>query len=825
MKWNTVRSSEGRRVPTAPIGTDPGRRRRRLLAGVVGVVALAVPFAVGQAAVAAPATASAPVRALAEAAPPAAGRLVARTAPSDAVGTIDYTVYLPPGYDAAGSTEYPSLYLLHGRGDTQAAWQQIAPDLDALIADGSIPPLVVVMPDAPWSDRAGYYVDSAYTGTAAQPGAPVETAFTRDLLADVDGSLPTIDDRSARAVGGYSMGGAGALRYVTAHQDLFSQAIVLSPAVYVPTPPKDSSAQEFGAFGAGERLFDEARYEGANYPATFAAFDPASPVHLFIAVGDDEWVNPLPEDRTHDLDYEAATLYNAAKRVAGISAEFRVLDGGHDWDVWRPAFIEGLRDIAVRLQTEPTEPWQGSQTGTPGDDRAGGVLASADGTITQVINAAGDLGEHTGAGGLDIVVERRAADGSPVWTSSIATALNERAYGIVDTGAGTSIIGGYARTDHDAGQNDDALAVGLGADGSERWRTLFGSPSSADRAYAVAGRDDGGAYLAGYTSGVLDGQTSGGDKDAMVASVASDGTVDWAVQFGGSGEDKAYAVAAAPDGGAFVAGGTSGAMPGTTALGGGDGWLARLGADGSVVWVRQLGTAEADQLAAVAVVDGGVVVAGSTRGVLGDASAGDRDAFVARFDEAGNRVWTSQFGSEGDDRAAALQTGTDGGVLVVGHTSGRIAASAGGVDVFTAQLDAGGVVGATGQFGSAARDGADEFDEANLFVAPGVEGTSLVQGLTYGAVAGSANAGAGDVFLSSIAFDGGGPGTEPGTGPGTEPGAGGGAPSGVGGLFGGDGRLQVTGADAGRVAALAALLVSLGAVLVLRRRRAQAFDD
>lgn len=84
-----------------------------------------------------------------------AGTIVSGQAPSDAVGAIDYSVYLPPGY--ADSTDaYPSLYLLHGRGDTQAAWQRVAADLDELIAAGSIPPMVVVMPDAPWNDGGSW---------------------------------------------------------------------------------------------------------------------------------------------------------------------------------------------------------------------------------------------------------------------------------------------------------------------------------------------------------------------------------------------------------------------------------------------------------------------------------------------------------------------------------------------------------------------------------------------------------------------------------------------------------------------------------------------
>lgn len=48
-------------------------------------------------------------------------RFVEGSAPSAAVGEpIEFTVYLPDGYDAAGDIRYPSLYLLHGRGDTMA---------------------------------------------------------------------------------------------------------------------------------------------------------------------------------------------------------------------------------------------------------------------------------------------------------------------------------------------------------------------------------------------------------------------------------------------------------------------------------------------------------------------------------------------------------------------------------------------------------------------------------------------------------------------------------------------------------------------------------
>ncbi|GAA3880177.1 hypothetical protein GCM10022381_23060 [Leifsonia kafniensis] len=769
----------------------------------------------------------------------AGSRLVPGSAPSSAVdGAVDFTVYLPAGYDADAATTYPSLYLLHGRGDSQAAWQQEAGALDELIASGAIPPMIVVMPDAPWSNGGSYYVDSEYAGTKSgtTPGMKVETAFTTDLVDYIDENYRTLDERTARAVGGYSMGGAGALRFATVHQDLFSSAIVLSPAVYTPSTPVDSSTREFGAYGVGDALYDEARYQALNYPASFAALDPALPVHLFIAVGDDEYANPKPEDAIHDLDYEAATLYNQAKRVPGVSAELRVYDGGHEWGVWDQGFREGLVDLAGYLQTEPPAPFEGAQFGSVGDDRAGGVFGLADGSVIQALNAADTLLGQAAQGGFDIVMQKLDAAGKQVWVTPIATALNERAYGVVDGGAGAAIAAGFLRQSHDEGENDDMLAVKIDADGDEIWRTTFGSESAADRVYGVASDVNGGAFLTGYTSGTVPNGTSAGDKDAVIAHVDASGTMLFATQFGSIGEDKGFAVAASADGGVYVGGVGGGVMPGATEAGGTDGWVAKFAADGTREWLTRVGTADTDQVSALVATPSGVVATGFTGGTLGADSAGENDVFIAALGADGSTQWTTQDGSAGDDRGASIATDAAGNLLVVGHTNGRISAGAGGVDVFTLTVDPAGAVIERSQFGSIARDGADEWDEANLYVSGG-SGSTWIQGLTAGQVAGATNAGAGDVFLTEVEFAAVSAGVPavvppvkppvkppvapPTTAPGTDPdGSGvsgpGSGPSGSSGA--GGSALSVTGAEAARLAALAALLVMAGAGLVVVRR-------
>ncbi len=284
---------------------------------------------------------------------------------------FDYLLYLPPDLrlaaggisvavgsanaprtgEAGQGARYPVLYLLHGRGDSMMDWRRVGPVLDELIRNEVIPPVIAVAPDAPGSERGGYYIDSTFDSPDADA---VETAIISDLLPHVDASFPTIGGRHGRILVGYSMGGYGAIRYALAHADRFGGAIVLSPAVYTPLPPAESSTREFGAFGAGPQRFSAERYRELNYPSLLEAFPGGrAPLRFFVAVGDDEWRHPDPKEMMHDLDMEAHLFYTRASRISGIDAEFRVYDGGHDWDVWERGLREGLRRFATDLRMAP----------------------------------------------------------------------------------------------------------------------------------------------------------------------------------------------------------------------------------------------------------------------------------------------------------------------------------------------------------------------------------------------------------------------------------------------------------------------------------------
>lgn len=112
---------------------------------------------------------------------------------------LSYRIYLPPCYDDMESSRYPVLYLIHGQNYNDDQWDRLGIDetADALIADGEMPPLIIVMPrDRSWSQ-------------------PTEDNFglvvAEQLLPYIDQNFRTKTERSYRAIGGLSRGAGWAL--------------------------------------------------------------------------------------------------------------------------------------------------------------------------------------------------------------------------------------------------------------------------------------------------------------------------------------------------------------------------------------------------------------------------------------------------------------------------------------------------------------------------------------------------------------------------------------------------------------------------------------
>ncbi len=144
-------------------------------------------------------------------------------------------VYTPAGYED-GKTKYPVLYLLHGAGGDEDAWDNMGRAheiFDHLIATGKAKPMVVVMTNGNANQTAAPGVTpQAPAAGALTPEASIQ--FGESLVADV---VPFVEkhyrvtaDRDHRAIAGLSMGGAQSIYTGLNHLDTFSYVASFSGA-------------------------------------------------------------------------------------------------------------------------------------------------------------------------------------------------------------------------------------------------------------------------------------------------------------------------------------------------------------------------------------------------------------------------------------------------------------------------------------------------------------------------------------------------------------------------------------------------------------------
>lgn len=266
----------------------------------------------------------------------AAGKVLEqRTVHSVLLGKeVKYTVYLPADYGPS-ERSYPVVYLLHGYSDDNTGWLQFGEInrlADKAIAEGTIPPMILVMPNG----DSSWYINS-YDGKEKY-----EDFFVKEFIPAIEKTYRIKGEKKYRGVAGLSMGGYGTLIYTMKHPELFVAGATLSAAVF------DDAAMENMPDGIWEVRFGQLYGRGlkgkdrlsANFYANsllkIVADKPADElkkVRYWIDCGDDDFLT------------KGNCLLHIALVEKGVPHEFRVRDGAHTWTYWRTGIIDGLQFI------------------------------------------------------------------------------------------------------------------------------------------------------------------------------------------------------------------------------------------------------------------------------------------------------------------------------------------------------------------------------------------------------------------------------------------------------------------------------------------------
>lgn len=457
------------------------------------------------------------------------------------------------------------------------------------------------------------------------------------------------------------------------------------------------------------------------------------------------------ETLTIDPTIAWATYYGGSADDAGIDC--MVDDSNHVYMIGSTASttaiasaggyqttMAGVKDACiVKFSSAGTRLWATYYGGTDEDwatagciSRHGyiyiaGTTASASGMAT--------TGAHqtTQGGGNDAFLARFTPAGTRVWSTCYGGTDWDHGFGCATDTADNVFLCGYTASFSGIAYNGykdtltwqfpyittDGYVAKFDSAGRRLWGTYWGGngfETLADAATDKAGN----LYLCGVSTSPANiatpgcyQDTFGGNFDAILVKFTNNGARSWATYFGGIRDDWGYSCTADADDKIYITGYTA-TVTGLgynafrdTSGGYGDAFLAKFDTTGKRIWSTYYGGPVDDEGKYVAtdskrnIYMAGVAYSASNiahNGFKNTISAnimGYGDAFISKFDSAGNRLWASYYGGNSDERSLipykelGCATGRYGDVFLVGGTLSASGIASGGYqNTFGGNFDA-----------------------------------------------------------------------------------------------------------------------------------------
>ncbi|MFC1432044.1 alpha/beta hydrolase [Streptacidiphilus sp. N1-3] len=263
---------------------------------------------------------------------PATGTLATTAIP----GTVshfaarDAHVYLPPAYQASPRPRLPVLVLLAGQPGSPDDWVdsgQLVTVLDGFAAahQGLAPVVAVVDP-----------LGSAFANTLCLDSriAQAQTYLARDVPDWIGTHLQVATGRGATAIGGLSFGGTCSLQLAVNAPDVYGSFL-------------DISGQDEPTLGSRDKTVSKA------FGGDAAAFAKVNPLDVMARRSFPHTAGAIVSGASDSIYTPQQQRVLTACRQAGMDVTWRLLPGGHSWQVWRAGLEQELPWVAQHTGLTP----------------------------------------------------------------------------------------------------------------------------------------------------------------------------------------------------------------------------------------------------------------------------------------------------------------------------------------------------------------------------------------------------------------------------------------------------------------------------------------
>jgi hypothetical protein len=343
--------------------------------------------------------------------------------------------------------------------------------------------------------------------------------------------------------------------------------------------------------------------------------------------------------------------------------------------------------FAAKLNSSGVLQWHTYMGGSEYDDYC--ISIAVDGSGNVYVSGESDaswgspVNPHAG-GNYDAFAVKLDSNGVRLWNTFIGSSGDERGKSIAVDGSGNVYVSGWSNATWGSpvnayAGNNDAFAAKLDSSGVLQWHTFMGSSSSDEgRSIAVDGSSN--VYVAGESSATWSSPVNGhaGSTDAFAAKLNSSGVLQWNTFMGSSFPDEGNAIALDGSGNVYIAGFSEyegwGSPLNVHSSGFSDAFAAKLDYNGVLQWNTFMGSSDNDAGNGIAV-DGSsnVYIAGDSKMTWGSPVNGfvgveQEDAFAAKLNSGGVRLWNTFMGGESWDYGKGIAVDGSGKVYVAGNS-------------------------------------------------------------------------------------------------------------------------------------------------------------
>jgi hypothetical protein len=278
------------------------------------------------------------------------------------------------------------------------------------------------------------------------------------------------------------------------------------------------------------------------------------------------------------------------------------------------------------------------------------------------------------------------------WINQFARTGVDAALGLDVDSVGNYLVSGRVRAVFPGPHtpNDDIYITKFDSTAQQQWISGWLSAGN-DSAVTLALDSADNIFVGGDTTGNFGGLYQGGTSDLFVMKTNPSGSTMWSRQLGTTGDDRLKSLAVDGAGNSYFIGHTTGALGGPSS-GNHDVLMGKYSAAGDLQWLKQFGGSGTDLGWAIDVdAAGNSYVTGSATADLGAGYSGNGDAFLRKYDPAGNVVWTNRLGSVGNEMGRAIAVDHDGSIWMAGSAAGSLPGATGSGYLFVSKFSPDGV--------------------------------------------------------------------------------------------------------------------------------------